>query len=62
MFGQAASKINNCFGLCNVMTVFDPPFERLFHEHFNGGKYLPRYFNFPISKVTMCNFDWTAMR
>jgi hypothetical protein len=61
MFGQAASKIYNCFGLCNVMTIFDPRFEKLFYEDFNGGN-LPRYFNFPISKVTMCNFDRTAMR
>ena len=29
MFGQAVSKIYDCFGLCNVMTAFDPPFERL---------------------------------
>jgi hypothetical protein len=37
MFGQAVSKIHDCFGLCNVMTEFDPPFERLFYEDFNGG-------------------------
>jgi hypothetical protein len=35
MFGQAVS--NACFGfVCNVMTAFDPPFERLFYEDFNG--------------------------
>ena len=37
MFGQAVGKIHDCFGLCNVMTEFDPPFERLFYEDFNGG-------------------------
>jgi hypothetical protein len=37
MFGQAVSKIYDCFGLCNVMTAFDPPFERLLYEDFNGG-------------------------
>ena len=26
-----------CFGLCNVLMAFDPPFERLFCEDFNGG-------------------------
>ena len=35
--GQAVSKIYDCFGLCNVMTAFDPPFERLLYEDFNGG-------------------------
>ena len=37
IFGQAVSKIHDSFGLCNVMTAFDPPFERLFYEDFNGG-------------------------
>ena len=37
MFGQAVSEIYDCFGLCNVMTAFDTPFERLFYEDFNGG-------------------------
>jgi hypothetical protein len=23
--------------VCNVMTAFDPPFERLFYGDFNGG-------------------------
>ena len=49
IFGQAVSKIHNCFGLCNVVTALDPPFERLFYEDFNGvfvlkgGKYSLRY-------------------
>ena len=49
IFGQAVSKIHDCFGLCNVVTALDPPFERLFYEDFNGGfrfkggKYLLRY-------------------
>jgi hypothetical protein len=37
IFSQAVSKIHDCFGLCNVMTAFDPQFERLFYEDFNGG-------------------------
>ena len=37
IFGQAVSKIHDCFGLCNVVTALDPPFERLFYEDFNGG-------------------------
>ena len=37
IFGKAVSKIHNCFGLCNVITAFDPLFERLFYEDFNGG-------------------------
>ena len=53
MFGQAVSEIYDCFGLCNVMTAFDTPFERLFYEDFNGGfgfkggggEYLSRYFH-----------------
>ena len=27
----------DCFGLCNVMTEFDPPLESLFCEDFNSG-------------------------
>jgi hypothetical protein len=30
----------DCFGLCNVLTALDPPFERLFCEDFHGGFYL----------------------
>jgi hypothetical protein len=37
IFGQAVSKIHDCFGLCNVVTALDPLFERLFYEDFNGG-------------------------
>ena len=39
MFGQAVSKYTIVLVLyaCNVMTAFDPPFERLFYEDFNGG-------------------------
>jgi hypothetical protein len=37
MFGQAVSINYDCFGLCNVLTALDPPFERLFCEDFNGG-------------------------
>ena len=33
----AVSKIHDWFGLCNVVTALDPPFERLFYEDFNGG-------------------------
>ena len=52
IFGQAVSKIHDCFGLCNVVSALDPPFERLFYEDFNGdfrfkggggGKYSLRY-------------------
>ena len=58
MFGQAVS----------MMTAFDPPFERLFYEDFNGGfrfkgggKYLPRYFNLLHSKVGNVNINRTAL-
>ena len=37
MFGEAVSIIYDCFGLCNVLTALDPPFERLFCEYYNGG-------------------------
>jgi hypothetical protein len=37
IFGQAVSKIHDCFGLCNVVTALNPAFERLFYEDFNGG-------------------------
>ena len=42
IFGQAVSKymIVSPFGLCNVLTPRDPPFERLFCEDYNGGFYL----------------------
>jgi hypothetical protein len=44
------------------MTAFDPPFERLFYEDFNGsfrfkgggGKYLPKYLKFsPLQSRNM---------
>ena len=37
IFGQAVSKIHDCFGLCNVVMALDPPFERLFYEDISGG-------------------------
>jgi hypothetical protein len=40
ILGQAVSKIYDCFGLYNVLTALDPPFERLFCEDYNGGFYL----------------------
>ena len=27
----------DCFGLCNILTAFDPPFKMLFCEDFNCG-------------------------
>jgi hypothetical protein len=37
MFGQVVSiNIWFSFGLCDVMTALDPPFERLFQEDLNG--------------------------
>jgi hypothetical protein len=45
IFGQAVSKIHDCFGLCNVVTALDPPFERLFYEDFNGGRVDSSHFN-----------------
>jgi hypothetical protein len=49
--------------VCNVMTAFDPPFERLFYEDFNGGFRFKGggvntsrdIFNFLLSKVGICN-------
>ena len=36
IFGQAVSKIHNCFDLCNVMTAFDPHSKGYFMS-FKGG-------------------------
>ena len=33
--GQVVSKIYDCFVFSNVMTAFDPSFEKLFYEDFN---------------------------
>jgi hypothetical protein len=65
MFGQAVSKYTILLVLCacNVMTAFDPPFERLFYEDFNGGFRLKGggvytcrdIINFLLSKVGICN-------
>jgi hypothetical protein len=52
-----------CFGfVCNIMTAFDPPFERLFYGDFNGGfrfkggvNTCRDILNFLLSKVEICN-------
>jgi hypothetical protein len=48
IFGQAVSKIHDCFGLCNVVTALDRSkgyFMRISTVVFvlKGGKYLLRY-------------------
>jgi hypothetical protein len=49
IFGQAVSKIHDCFGLCNVVTALDPRskgyFMRISTVVFvlKGGKYSLRY-------------------